>query len=331
MINITDGMQELLDSLKYKLAEKNSFFKYDIYFRFDETCFLCFDFFSPENDQIIRQYYYPLGYFEEHSLDDVVEEVVEKSKQLILNNIKDSGNWIPENNKIVLVLDIMGFKNMVSSLPNEDVYLKLYRIFTFVKRTFNLEDDFYNRFWVELFSDTIFIITNDCSIETIRILNIFVSGILYISLRLGIMFKGAFAEGKIIVDRKNHICFGQPIIDAYLLVEKQAWFGIVCHESVKSEFEKNIKIFYPFETEEPFELSKPTFIPYDVPLKQGIERLTAFAWFNLIAIPQDEIKSCLTSLKEKSPKQVKVYYDRLFEFMDYCESKECYSKFEGNS
>ena len=317
-----EEMQELVREVENILSRKNCFFSYDVYVKVDSALFLNFDLHSLKNNQVICQYGYSLKSIEKSGLNYIVDEVIEKSKKAVLNNLKNIGNWNPEHEKMVLVLDIMGFKNMMSNLSYEDVYLKLYKIFTSFSHLKNMQWDlFADKFWVEFFSDTIFIISSDCSDATVTMLNMIVSQILWAALKLGIVFKGAYAEGKIVVDRENHICFGQPIIDAYLLEENQAWFGIACHKSVKSISEDKVDVIQHVDGEEKIIQIKPVFITYNVPLKCGTEKLIAFAWFNHAVVSCDEIKKELMTLRQNCPLKVKLYYDRVLDFMNFCQEQ----------
>ena len=317
-----EKMQELVREIENILSRKNSLFSYDVYVKVDSALFLNFDLHSLKNNQVICQYGYSLKSIEKRGLNYIVDEVIEKSKKIVLNNLKNLGIWNPENEKIVLVLDIMGFKSMISNLSYEEVYLKLYKVFTSFSHLKNMQWDlFADKFWVELFSDTIFIISSDCSDATVTMLNMLVSGILWEALKLGIVFKGAYAEGKVVVDRENHICFGQPIIDAYLLEENQTWFGIACHKSVKSISENKVDVAQFVDGKEKIVQIKPIFITYNVPLKCGTEKLIAFAWFNHAVVSCDEIKKELMTLRQNCPLQVKLYYDRVLDFMNFCQEQ----------
>lgn len=322
MKNEVEKLQELVKKTKEILNQKDCLFKYDVYVKVDSGLFISFDLHSFKSNKILCQYCYNLNIIEAKGIGYIVDEVIKKSKKIILNNIKNIGAWSPENDRVVLVLDIMGFKNMISTLSHDEIYIRLYKIFTSFSNLNNMQSESYkDRLWVELFSDTVFIISRDCSDTTITILNMFVSEILYAALKLGIIFKGAYAEGKIIVDRENHICFGQPIIDAYLLEEKQAWFGIACHESIKSISEDKIDVIHLVEGEEKVVQIKPLFINYNIPLKCGTEKLIAFAWFNHAVVSYDEVKDEMLSLKASCPSQIKVYYDRTLDFMSFCEEQ----------
>lgn len=317
-----EKIQYLVEETRSILNQKNCLFCYDIYVKIDSGLFLYFDLYSFKNNQVITKYGYNLKYIEEKGLDYIIDDVIERSKELVLENLKKIDVWNPETQKIVLVLDIMGFKSMINNLSHDDIYLKLYKVFSSINNLKKIQQSaLTDKIWIELFSDTIFIISSDCSDATLATLNMFVSNILCEALKLGIVFKGAYAEGKIIVDRENHICFGQPIIDAYLLEENQAWFGIACHKSVKSITEDKIDVVNVIDGKEKIVQIKPLFIEYDVPLKYGTEKLLTFAWFNHALVKYDKVKKELVHLKANSPSRVKIYYDRLLNFMNFCQEQ----------
>lgn len=317
-----EKIQALVEEARSILDQKNCLFDYDVYVKVDSALFLNFDLHSFENNRVICQYGYNLKSIEKRGLDCIVDKVIEESKKIVLNNLKNTDTWSPEKQRIVLVLDIMGFKNMINNFSPDEIYLKLYKIFTNFNNLMKMPKVLYSeKIWVELFSDTIFIISSDCNDTTISIINMFVSGILWQALELGIVFKGAYAEGKIIVDRENHICFGQPIIDAYLLMENQAWFGIACHKSVKSISKDKIDTEKYIDGKMKIVQRNPIFIPYDIPLKNGTEKLLSFAWFNHGFVEYDKIKKKLITLRANSPSKVKIYYDRLLDFMNFCQEQ----------
>lgn len=319
-------LQELVKKAKELLNQKNNVFIYSVYIKVDFALFLSFNLHNFKDDQIMCQYSYNLATVEKMGIDNIVDEVIDKSKKVVLNNLKSIDTWNNETERMVLILDIMGFKNMISNLSYEEIYLKLYKLFTSFRKLNDLQQKYCeDMFWVELFSDTIFIISSDCRDITIAMFEMFVSEILSTALTLGIVFKGAFAEGKVIVDKENHICFGQPIIDAYLLEENQEWFGIACHESVKSIKEDKINEIEIVDGEQKIVKIKPIFVNYNIPLKHGMGNHLSFAWFNHAVVSYDEVKKNLQLLRETSPSHVKSYYDRVFEFMNFCEKKgdEC--------
>lgn len=318
-MNETERIICIVKKAKENITQKCSIFNYEVYVKFDSAIFLTYDLYGFDKYEVIVSYRYNcknLDYIE-NELDKITNEVIDKSKKYFQNEIKKENCWGGEEDKIVLLLDIMGFKNLVKTNSVDDTYLKLYKIFTCFQKlgdSFPLKD----KVWVELFSDTIVVITNDVKESTLFMLNWMVSSIVNMSLKFDILYKGAFAQGKVIVDKKHHICFGQPIIDAYLLEEKQTWFGIACHESVKSITDSDKIETAKFVNEGNGIIeSVPCFVYYDVPLKNGMQNLLTYVWFNYLDYDVKKIIDKLEILKKECPEHIKIYYDRTLDFIKY--------------
>ncbi len=85
------------------------------------------------------------------------------------------------------------------------------------------------------FSDSIVALTRDAS-GTSSLLIQLVSQMFFLhALRLGTALRGAIARGTVTADFERSIFFGQPIVDAYLLEENQAWYGIAEHPSTRPD------------------------------------------------------------------------------------------------
>lgn len=310
-----DKVEKILKDAKEMMSEKCHIFNFDIYVKFDVSLRLIYDLHSFENNTIILSFGFPLNNLCEDKLQEITERVIYETTEYFNNSVKMDNCWKSNEEKIVLLLDIMGFKSLVSNGTVDDIYLKLYKIFSGFKnleKTYNMRD----KIWVEQFSDTILIIASGINDAMLCVLNVFISEILNAALSLGILFKGAFAKGNIIVDKKHHICFGQPIIDAYLLEEEQAWFGIVCHDSITSTIVNNIDKLTVVDVNNN-KTFKPLFTYYDVPLKGYSKKILTCAWFNNPGIEVGKVINKLEELKRNSPDHIVKYYDKTLDFIKY--------------
>jgi hypothetical protein len=85
------------------------------------------------------------------------------------------------------------------------------------------------------FSDSIMALTRDASATSSLLIQLVSQMFFLHALRLGTALRGAIARGTITADFERSIFFGQPIVDAYLLEENQAWYGIAEHSSTQPE------------------------------------------------------------------------------------------------
>ncbi|MEA3028723.1 MAG: hypothetical protein QOG13_48 [Sphingomonadales bacterium] len=81
------------------------------------------------------------------------------------------------------------------------------------------------------FSDSIVLITRDASAKSSAIIALAAQLMFARALGIGIPIRGAIAKGRMTADFDKSIFFGQPLVDAYLLEGKQAWYGACYHDS----------------------------------------------------------------------------------------------------
>jgi len=142
--------------------------------------------------------------------------------------------WETTANRFVGFIDIMGFKDWVARSPHDEIYDKMRSIVASLKEyEANVATKARQFFKSTIYSDSIiFYSDSDDLLATgliCSLMNVF-SDTLF---QLGIPHKGALAYGKMTLDYENSIFFGQPLIDAYLLQEELALYGIVVHSSAE--------------------------------------------------------------------------------------------------
>jgi hypothetical protein len=143
---------------------------------------------------------------------------------------------------LVGVFDILGFSNLVKTEGIENVYSRMKSLFNppaghdtphFLFASSNLFA--HRKFWSPsadhyIFSDSI-ILFNKNSHHWSDFLPI-CNALLESGVMNNLPLRGAIAYGDVIVDFKNNIFLGDPIIDAYQLSENQNWVGASFHSSV---------------------------------------------------------------------------------------------------
>jgi hypothetical protein len=141
-------------------------------------------------------------------------------------------------NAMVAVCDILGFKNVLKSSPLEEVVEEDFQIlsgaiyFCLHKKNPRQHPLTYHDFQSQgrvgfaWFSDTILLYSLEDTeagymnlIESAAwLLSLTITSSNY-QLRIGVSY------GKVYIDPENHLYLGQPIVDAFLLQEKQEWSG----------------------------------------------------------------------------------------------------------
>ena len=150
----------------------------------------------------------------------------------------------PTANHFVGFIDIMGFKNWVARSLHDEIYCKMREIVDYLKdqELPRLIPDSTPRAQINsqfitpiIFSDSIMLFSVDDSCHSAEEIQITMSNLATLLIEFGIPHKGALAFGKMTLDYENSIFFGQPMIDAYLLQEELAMYGIVVHSSAEKK------------------------------------------------------------------------------------------------
>lgn len=162
--------------------------------------------------------------------------------------ITTNDKWAITTNRFVAFIDIMGFKNMVATLPNEVIY-------SMMKKVKYKRDLAANIKWstnglklvrTTTYSDSIMVYSKDESLESFEYLIKTVAMLTHELFIEGIPHKGSVAHGLMTLDIENSIFFGQPLIDAYLLQEELNFYGIILHATCESQIENKFKKLIPF-------------------------------------------------------------------------------------
>ena len=169
--------------------------------------------------------------------------------------------WKISAKRYVGIVDIMGFKDLLTRLSHNEVYdlmKKVAKTLNSVESVFSVdyesEADVDVNVTMMLYSDSIMIYTRDDQPHSLENLIASISTLSDSLFSDGIPHKGAIAFGQMTLDIDNSIFFGQPLVDAYLLQEELKFYGIAVHGTA----EKNEEIF---DDESIFE--------YNCPFKNG--------------------------------------------------------------
>ncbi|MDE6337033.1 MAG: hypothetical protein K2L34_10745 [Muribaculaceae bacterium] len=163
----------------------------------------------------------------------------------------------PIQQRFVVFLDIMGFKDRVARNTPENLYLELTEFNKDITNILNSskkvntqhlpkqigESDtallspaqYESKITLAQFSDSIVLFSKDNSKECLLEIASVAKQIMAsaISREKPIPLKGALAEGKVTCDMSKQLFFGQALIDAYLLEENVQYYGIVVHHTAE--------------------------------------------------------------------------------------------------
>lgn len=161
--------------------------------------------------------------------------------------------WSITTNRFVCFLDIMGFKDMVMRNSHKDIY-DILQEFSKDRETLENVKSLPKHFEADSlktvsFSDSIVVFTKSDSLKCFELLSMSVSWLFATALSKGIPLKGAIALGEMSINSSRQIFFGQPLIDAYLLEEDVAFYGIVIHNTVEKFYNLNFKDLNPVVSE----------------------------------------------------------------------------------
>ncbi len=163
----------------------------------------------------------------------------------------DSG-WNDSSKRLVLFLDIMGFKERVRRFSVEELKIQLVDFKTKFKKLSPLLKGKENPDMMKLaqFSDSIVVVSREYSIDDLNRLTKAAVILMQNALEKGIALRGAIACGDMVFDERNQIFFGQALIDAYLLEEELCCYGIVFHDTAEelvANAMQSDKYYYPIE------------------------------------------------------------------------------------
>lgn len=142
--------------------------------------------------------------------------------------------WKETDKRFVAFLDIMGFKDRVMRDEHTSVLNLLLEITNFGENI-NQMKSLYPKYkeaelGLSIFSDTIFIYSNNDQPDTFHLFLAAVRNVMASSIDQCVPIKGAIAYGDLTV--MNNVVIGKPIIDASILHDDINYYGVVYHHTV---------------------------------------------------------------------------------------------------
>lgn len=141
-----------------------------------------------------------------------------------------------ENERFVLYLDIMGFKERVNKVEIDNLKEQLLLFKTKNNKLKPLleggktKETLIN---MAQFSDSIVLVTRNSTADDLNRISKAAAILMQTGLQTGFALRGAIAKGKMVFDNENQLFFGKALVDAYLLEEELCYYGVVFHESME--------------------------------------------------------------------------------------------------
>lgn len=214
--------------------------------------------------------------------------------------------WENASNKIVLYLDIMGFKERVNKTDASELKKNLLSFKDALRKLKPLKvAGITGETLIEMaqFSDSIVLVTRDSGVGDLNRICKAAVIIMQEALKNGFALRGAIAKGDMIFDKGNQLFFGQALVATYLLEEELCYYGIVFHESMEECVEEAMEKKKSLPIED-----------IEVPLKKGKASHYHIAWNKLNAKldkedVSDEVLEWLKDIRKTVSGNPRVYLD----------------------
>lgn len=226
-------------------------------------------------------------------------------------------NWNDGEERLVLYLDIMGFKERVSQTAIstlKEQLLAFKRKGNRLKPLLNNMTGGIRRDFLKMaqFSDSIVVISQRSTIDDLNRLTKASVVLMQSAMESGFALRGSIAAGKMVFDDANQLFFGKALVDAYLLEEELAFYGIVFHHTaerlVRESLANNGDIYLPIENA-------------DLSTKKGKSKHYHIAWYNMNRdLSEGNIKEdarvWLTTLRESVSGAPRTYLDNTMKLIE---------------
>lgn len=181
--------------------------------------------------------------------------------------------WNDKNDRFVLYLDIMGFKERVNRCETDALKKDLMSFKTKNNKLKPLlkskaKDGENDLLKMAQFSDSIVVISRSNTKEDLNRICKATVILMQTAMESKFALRGAIALGQMVFDESNQLFFGKALVDAYLLEEQLAYYGVVFHESAEEKVKEAMSsegIYYPIKDDE-------------VPIKGGKSKHFHVAW-----------------------------------------------------
>lgn len=154
--------------------------------------------------------------------------------RVICMSNNDSTKWTSSDDKFVLYMDIMGFKEKVNKSDFSDLQREFINLCTNWKNRIKPlmkgnHLDYYQ------FSDSIILTTDKADSQALNIIIRAAATIMQESMLLKFPVNGVLAKGQFSFDKTNQLFFGKALVEAYLLQTSLFYYGVVLHPNTDSD------------------------------------------------------------------------------------------------
>ncbi|MEP3373447.1 MAG: hypothetical protein ABJL43_01230 [Maribacter dokdonensis] len=229
--------------------------------------------------------------------------------------------WNITDNRIVLYLDIMGFKDLVQKTNPEILHKYLKDAIQFASQMKHLGYadlekaglKIFPEIKSQVFSDSIIFTTQGITPADIYIITKGAKWVSSVLFQHHITFRGAIAVGNMTYDEDSSIFFGQPLIDAYQLEQQLDLFGIAVHHSFEGLLKHSFK-------QKKCQDSLQDYIPYAIRTTKGKAKHLVLDWIKFAEeihgnTFHEQIYSILSCQMSGGPKH---YLDNTYNFFKEC-------------
>lgn len=180
--------------------------------------------------------------------------------------------------RAVAFLDILGFKQMLDSMPLEELSKKYETVIQTTeilnKDLTRKEGEFPSLFpnhpqgarWCikNVFSDSIILVSEDDNRESVLKLLVYTWRLTQMFMGMGMPVRGGISFGEFYINENSNVFLGEALTNAYLLESKQQWAGVSIDNSLFDGFPELKECF-----NNPTDIMSLVFPKYLVPLKGG--------------------------------------------------------------
>ena len=222
-----------------------------------------------------------------------------------VEQVKYSGNTRVrkyEQERFVLLLDIMGFSAFIQNTPFDEAKEKFE---TFREKLDTRAENLLKREHIHIafFSDSILVTTQTNKAQDLNLISKAAAVLMQVSFECGFALKGCLAHGKFYYHPKKRIFFGLPLVNAYQLGDQEIkYYGIIVHHTAERKIRDLNKPFTKLIGEKDKTQGNNPYVYSEVPLKSsGWSCHCHLAWNlydNKLESPIDNWSTCEKYLQQ---------------------------------
>lgn len=205
--------------------------------------------------------------------------------------------WTSDDDKYVLYMDIMGFKERVKSTDFSVLQEQFNELCSKLKNRISPLTTGEHLVYYQ-FSDSIVLTTDEATPKGLNLIIRAGATIMQESMKVKFPINGAIAKGKFSCDIEKGIFFGQALVDAYLLQSTLFYYGVAVHPNVSDDVET-----FQRQDVDQYKKTSQLIFSIPIPLKGGRASYFNINW-NLLGSDNDikdttmDVQSWLTDIEK---------------------------------